>query len=147
MRCSFKSAISLISENRGSHLTRTTINIRWEATQRVMAVELTGLNQKIGTKLHLVAESCTICSSRSRRPVRNLFVTPSYWVGLRAGLDPMAKWKNPSPCRLSNPSRPDWLSYPGSPMILKSRRQNCINEYGQFRIATLVWMCDVRRNI
>jgi len=25
-----------------------------------------------------VAESCTICSSRSRRPVRQLLVTPSY---------------------------------------------------------------------
>jgi len=27
---------------------------------------------------HLVAESCTICSSRSRRPVRKLLDTPSY---------------------------------------------------------------------
>jgi len=26
---------------------------------------------------HLVAESCTICGSRSRRPVRKLLVTPS----------------------------------------------------------------------
>jgi len=29
-------------------------------------------------QLQLVAESCTICSSRSRRPVRNLLDTPSY---------------------------------------------------------------------
>jgi len=30
------------------------------------------------TQLHLVAESCTICISSSRRPVRKLLVTPSY---------------------------------------------------------------------
>jgi len=29
-------------------------------------------------QLHLVAESCTICNSRSRRPVRKLLDTPSY---------------------------------------------------------------------
>jgi len=29
-------------------------------------------------QLYLVAESCTICSSRSRRPVRELLDTPSY---------------------------------------------------------------------
>jgi hypothetical protein len=32
----------------------------------------------IAIQLHLVAESCTICSSRSRRPVRKLLDTPSY---------------------------------------------------------------------
>jgi hypothetical protein len=31
---------------------------------------------KIAIQLHLVAESCTICSSRSRRPVRKLLDTP-----------------------------------------------------------------------
>jgi len=35
-----------------------------------MAAKLTRLNHKIATQLHLVAETCTICSSRSRRPVR-----------------------------------------------------------------------------
>jgi hypothetical protein len=40
--------------------------------------KLTRLTHKIAIELHLVAESCTICSSRSRRPVRKLFVTPSY---------------------------------------------------------------------
>jgi len=29
-------------------------------------------------QLHLVAESCTICSSRSRRPVRTVLDTLSY---------------------------------------------------------------------
>jgi hypothetical protein len=59
--------------------TAITINTRrWEATRRVMAAKLTRLTHKIAIPLHLVAESCTICSSRSRRPVRKLFDTPSY---------------------------------------------------------------------
>jgi hypothetical protein len=37
-----------------------------------------GYGGKIVIQLHLVAESCTICSSRSRRPVRKLLDTPSY---------------------------------------------------------------------
>jgi hypothetical protein len=57
--------------------TFTTINTRWEATQRVMAAKLTRLTHKIAIQLHLVAESCIICSSRSRRPVRKLLDTPS----------------------------------------------------------------------
>jgi hypothetical protein len=43
-----------------------------------MAAKLTGLTHKIAIKPHLMAESCTICSSRSRRPVRKLLDTPSY---------------------------------------------------------------------
>jgi len=35
-----------------------------------MAAKLTVLTHKISIKLYLVAESFTICSSRSRRPVR-----------------------------------------------------------------------------
>jgi hypothetical protein len=53
---------------------------RWEATQKVMAAKLTRLTHKIAIKLHLVAESCTICSSRSRRPVRKLLDTPAYYL-------------------------------------------------------------------
>jgi hypothetical protein len=53
----------------------TTINTHWEATQRVMAAKLTRLTHKIAIQLHLVAESSTICSSRSRRPVRKLLGT------------------------------------------------------------------------
>jgi hypothetical protein len=49
----------------------------WEATQRVMAAKLTTLTHKIAIQLHLVAESSTICSFRSRRPVRKLLDTPS----------------------------------------------------------------------
>jgi hypothetical protein len=36
----------------------------WEAIQRVMAAKLARLTHKIAVHLHLVAESCTICSSR-----------------------------------------------------------------------------------
>jgi hypothetical protein len=55
---------------------------RWEATQRVMAAKLTRLTHKIAIQLHVVAEGCAICSSRSRRPVRKLLDTPSYFPGL-----------------------------------------------------------------
>jgi hypothetical protein len=46
----------------------------------VMAAKLTGLTRKIAIQLHLVAESCTICSSRSRRPVRKLLDIPSCYA-------------------------------------------------------------------
>jgi len=38
----------------------------------------TKLTHKIAIQQHLVAESCTICSSSSRRPVRKLLDTPSF---------------------------------------------------------------------
>jgi len=43
-----------------------------------MVAKLIRLTHKIAIQLHLVAESCTICSSRSRRPVRKLLDTLSY---------------------------------------------------------------------
>jgi hypothetical protein len=43
-----------------------------------MTAKLTSLTHEIAIQLHLVAESCTICRSRSRRPVRKLLDTPSY---------------------------------------------------------------------
>jgi hypothetical protein len=43
-----------------------------------MAAKLTRLTHKIAIQLHLVAKSCTICSFRSRRPVRKLSDTPSH---------------------------------------------------------------------
>jgi hypothetical protein len=42
-----------------------------------MAAKLTRLTHKIAIKLQLVAESCTTCSSRSRRPVRKVLDTTS----------------------------------------------------------------------
>jgi len=44
-----------------------------------MVAKLTRLIHKIAIQLYLVAESCTICSSSSRRPVRKLLDTPSYF--------------------------------------------------------------------
>jgi len=54
------------------------MNTRLEGTQRVMAVKLNRLTHKIAIQLHIVAESCTICSSRSRLPVWKLLDIPSY---------------------------------------------------------------------
>jgi hypothetical protein len=47
-----------------------------------MAAKLTRLTHQIAIQLHLVAERCTICSSRSRRPVRKLLDT-SWYVCIR----------------------------------------------------------------
>jgi hypothetical protein len=44
----------------------------------VMAAKLSRLTHKIAMQLHLVAESCAIYSSSSRRQVRKLLDTPSY---------------------------------------------------------------------
>jgi hypothetical protein len=43
-----------------------------------MAAKLAKLTHKIAIQLHLVAESYTICRSRSRQPVQKLLDTPSY---------------------------------------------------------------------
>jgi hypothetical protein len=43
-----------------------------------MAAKLTRLTLKVETQLHLVAECCTICSSRYRQPVRKLLDTAWY---------------------------------------------------------------------
>jgi len=45
-----------------------------------MAAKLPRLTHKIALQLHLVAESCTICSSRYRRPVLKLLDTPSHGI-------------------------------------------------------------------
>jgi hypothetical protein len=51
------------------------------------AAKLTRVTHKIAIQLHLVAESCTICSSRSRRPVPKLLDTPSYVNGIKLAQD------------------------------------------------------------
>jgi len=43
-----------------------------------MLAKFARLTHKIAIQLHLVAESCTICSSRCRRQVRKLLDTSSY---------------------------------------------------------------------
>jgi hypothetical protein len=50
-----------------------------------MAAKPIRLTHKIAIQLHLVAEGCTICSSRSSRPVRKLLDTPSHDGGLETG--------------------------------------------------------------
>jgi hypothetical protein len=60
--------------------TLTTINTRWEATQRGYGDRTHRLTNKTAIRLHLAAESCTICSSRSRLPVRKLFDTLVPWL-------------------------------------------------------------------
>jgi hypothetical protein len=83
---------------------------------RVMAAKLTRLTHKIAIQLHLVAESFTICSSRTsalhggelsvslpgrftpkeRAPGTRLI---GGWVGARPGLDAVVKRKTPNLCR------------------------------------------------
>jgi len=48
--------------------------------QRILIAKLTRLIHKIAIQLHLVPESCTICSSLSRWPVQKLLVTPLYYI-------------------------------------------------------------------
>jgi hypothetical protein len=66
------------NQNHGLHLTCTTINTHWEATQRVMVAKLIRLSHKILIQLQLVAECHTICSSHSGWPVQKLLDTPLY---------------------------------------------------------------------
>jgi len=44
----------------------------------IMAAKLTRLTHKIAIQLNLVADICTTCNSRSRRPVWKLLDIPSY---------------------------------------------------------------------
>jgi len=61
----------------------------------VMAAKLTRLTQKIMIQLHLVAESCTICNSRSRQSVRQLLDTPSYTMMISFYIPPQHSWWSP----------------------------------------------------
>jgi hypothetical protein len=54
----------------------TKYTLTFGITQRVMAAKLTRLTHKIAIQLHLVADSCTICSSRSRRSVWKIWIHP-----------------------------------------------------------------------
>jgi hypothetical protein len=56
----------------------TILNTGWEGIQRAMEAKLTRLTHNIVIQQQLMAERCTICSSRSRRPVRKLLDTSSY---------------------------------------------------------------------
>jgi len=69
----------------------TTLNTHWKATQKVIATKPTKLSHRIAIQLHLVEGSCTICSSRSRRPVRKLLDTPSFIMFIST-LGTIIKW-------------------------------------------------------
>jgi hypothetical protein len=45
-----------------------------------MAAKLIRLTHKLAIQVYRMAESCTICSSRFRRPIRELLDTPSYII-------------------------------------------------------------------
>jgi hypothetical protein len=55
-----------------------------KSNTKVTVAKLTRLTHKIAIKLHLMAESYSICSSRSGRPVRKLLDTHSYSQSLTA---------------------------------------------------------------
>jgi hypothetical protein len=74
----------------------TTINTRWESTQRVTATKGTILTHNIAIQLHLVAKSCTICSSRSRRPVRKLLDTHSCFEQRNTKYELQWPWSRPT---------------------------------------------------
>jgi hypothetical protein len=65
--------VSRLSHKKVNNNNNNNNNNRSEATQRVVAAKLIRLTHKTAMQLHLVAENCTICSSRSRWPVRKLF--------------------------------------------------------------------------
>jgi hypothetical protein len=73
-----KNVMSKSFRTKSTRKYRLTINTRWEATKIIMAVKLTRLTHKMTIQLQLVAENCTICSSRARWPVRKLLDIPSY---------------------------------------------------------------------
>jgi hypothetical protein len=61
-----------------------------------MATELTRLTHKVEIQLYLVAESCTICTSRSRQPVRKLLNTTLYvcvCVCIRGPFEKFVNWR------------------------------------------------------
>jgi hypothetical protein len=57
-----------------------------KSNKKGCCAKLTRLTHKIAIQLHVVAESSTICSSRSRRPVRKLLDTPSCTTTLHEGV-------------------------------------------------------------
>jgi hypothetical protein len=63
-----------------SGLSRNEINNKKHSrsSTKIMTAKLSRLTHKVAIQLHLAAESCTICSFRSRRPVPKLLDTPSY---------------------------------------------------------------------
>jgi hypothetical protein len=86
-----------------------------------MTTKLTRMTHKIAIQLHLVAESCTICSSRSRRPVLKLLDTPSYSLELRGDMTMTDEY-----IRIWNYTLPIWRWYPDMEQFKEK-----VNEHSQ----------------
>jgi len=65
-----------------------------------MEAKLASLIHKTAIQLHLVAESCIICSSRSRRPVRKLGYTLISTTTVAVGLP--QRWWHDAAIRVTN---------------------------------------------
>jgi hypothetical protein len=105
-----------------------------------MAAKLTRLTHKIAIQLHLMSESCTICSFRSRRPVRKLSDTPSY----------MTEMRNDYIHFVGKPQGRDRVSYlPADGRHFKKNRawrwRLNWNESGQGPVARK-WFCSCHKN-
>jgi hypothetical protein len=88
-----------------------------------MAEKLTRLTHKTAIQLHLVAGSCTICSSRSRWLVRKLLDTPSY-VGTH-----LATAKLQLVHRLMSSCRKIMLTFICMPQLVLLFYRNASNKY------------------
>jgi hypothetical protein len=75
-----------------------------------MAAKLTILTHKIAIQLHLVAESRTICSSRSRRIVRKLLDMPLYVTILSVCVLPNNYKKSPNFIKINTDAMPYYNS-------------------------------------
>jgi hypothetical protein len=71
-----------------------------------MAAKLARLAHKIVIQLHLVAESSTICSSRSWQPVRKLLDTPSVHLCLERDSNPWSQFSSGQNPYVPETSRP-----------------------------------------
>jgi hypothetical protein len=131
----------------------TTLNSSWEATQRVTAAKLTTLTHKIPIQLHLVAESCTISSSRSRRPVRKLLDTPSYtawvyvqvrtkfWLEKQLGYKPIPQLNQQRHGKLTANEESNWPIW-SHDLGLKTSRKQTVRIF--FAIYTEMLVTDLR---
>jgi hypothetical protein len=102
--------------------------ILWEATQRVMAAKLTRLTHKIVIQLHLVAESCTICSFCSRQPVQKLLDTPSYML--------VAWWTWWLVVQIA------YSIMQGIPCMCRNNQKQELIKSCYFELITLTWNCQ-----
>jgi hypothetical protein len=93
-----------------------------------MAAKLTKLTHKIAIQMHVVAKTCTICSTRSGRPVRELLDTASYlFLFLYKGVEASSTFMK-FQIRLSSLSLKvrGWVHDPATDMIAVSMRHETV---------------------